>query len=587
MTLATVLRTIAVALVLAGVVDPTWTAQRQTPVPVDLLVTSDGQPSADAIRQRLARDLDKRVEFDGAAAPKAVVVVGTSASAQALPADDVPVSTVVVQRPTRAVTILATSDPARVPIGLTTTLSATLRGKGLKGTTSRIALEWDGIELTGVDHLWTTDDERFDARLPYSPAAEEASRVTWRIGSKNARSVYPPATADVRVAGIGQRLKVLAHEPRPSWAVTFVRRALEADALFDVSSRVRASKAAEVRTGHPPTVLTTDALNPFDAVIVGAPEELRSGEVEALRLFASRRGGTIVLLPDRRPSGAYLGLLPVKRFDEVLIDAAVDLRVNESPTLRASEFALPIDSVPGADELAALEQANGRRPAIVSWLVGAGTVVFAGALDAWRFRAGVDDGFGRFWRARMVEAALASPRRVEVGVSPAIASPRDGIVVRAALRQTEWSEGGGQTRMPAVRAMLIGGGREQIVRLWPTTEIGVFEGRFTAPPAGQYDVQVTTDAGAVGDEVLTVVSGATHPEPFDENGRESLRVVAASTGGVAVEESNLASLEQFLLSLPRGETTVASRPARAPWFAISVIALLCAEWTLRRRRGKA
>jgi hypothetical protein len=587
MTVAIALRTTAVALVVAGVVDPSWRVRRQTPVPVDLLVNREGQTSADVIRQRLTRDLDQHVEFNGAAAPKAVVVVGASVSADALPAEDVPVSTVAIERPTPAVTILAASDPGRVPVGLTTTLRATLRARGLKGTTSRIALEQDGVELTAVDHPWTADDERFDARLPYSPAVEGSSRVTWRVHSKDARPDHPPATADVRVAGTGQRLKVLSHEPRPSWAVTFVRRALEADALFDVSSRVRASKSAEVRAGHPPPTLTTDALNVFDVVMVGAPEELRSAEVDALRLFASRRGGTIVLLPDRRPSGAYLALLPVKRFDEVLIDGAVDLRAFEGPTLRASEFALPVQVAPGTDELAALDQGKGRRPAIVSWSVGAGTVVFAGALDAWRFRASADDGFGRFWRARMAEAALAAPRRVEVSVSPAIASATDSVMIRAELRQTELIEGAGHTRVPAVRATLIGAGREQVVRLWPTAEIGVFEGRVAALSKGQYDVQVTTDTGAVGDEVLTVVSGATHAKATDENGREALRTIAASTGGVAVEQSDLTSLERFLQSLPRGETTGAWRPTRSPWFAITVIGLLCAEWTLRRRRGKA
>jgi hypothetical protein len=587
MTVAGALRTLAVVLVVAGVVDPSWTVRQRTPAPVNLLVNRDQQASADAIRRQLSRDLDQRVEFNGAAAPKAVVVVGTSVSAAALPADDVPVSTVAVQRPTPAVTIVAASGSARVPVGLTTTLNATLRGTGLKGASSRIALERDGVELTAVDHAWTAADERFDVRLPFSPAVEGSSKIRWRIRSKDTAAAHAPVAADVRVAGTGQRLKVLAHEPRPSWAVTFVRRALEADALFDVSSEVRASKATEVRAGHPPPTLTADALNAFEVVIVGAPEELRSAEVEALRLFVSRRGGTIVLLPDRRPSGAYLALLPVKRFDEVLIDGPVDLRVTDGPTLQASEFALPGEVAPGADELAVLDQGKGRRPAIVSWPVGAGTVVFAGALDAWRFRASADDEFGRFWRARMAEAALAAPPRVAVSVSPAIAGPTDSVVVRAELRQTELTVGVAETRMPAVRCTLIGTGRQQIVRLWPTAEIGVFEGRVAALPIGQYDVQVTTDAGAVGDDVLTVVSDASHAQADDQNGRESLRLVAASTGGVAAEASDLMSLERFLQSLPSGETTILWRPTRSPWCAVTIVGLLCAEWTVRRRRGKA
>jgi hypothetical protein len=580
MNVANVLRATAVALVIVGVIDPSRTVPQRTPVPVDLFVTRDGQSAADAIRQRLVRELDQRVEFNGAAAPNAVVVVGRSISADALPLDDLPVSTVVVRTPTPAVTILTASEAGRVPVGVTTMLRASLQGRGLKGRTSRISLEKDGAELAGVDHLWTNDDERFDARLPYSPSVEGYSRMTWRVHS-------PQATADVRVAGTAQRFKVLAHEPRPSWAATFVRRALEADALFDVSSRVRSSKSAEVRAGHPPASLTADALNAFDVVIVGAPEELRPDDVDALRLFAGRRGGTVVLLPDRRPSGAYLGLLPIKRFNEVLIDGAIDLRIGDGPVLRASEFAVPVDVGPGADELASLDQDKGRRPVVVSWPLGAGTVVFAGALDAWRFRATADDGFGRFWRARLAEAALGAPHRVEVSITPAIASPSDSAMVRARLRQTELTEGAGHTRVPAVRATLIGNGGEQTVRLWPTAETGVFAGRVKAPTIGQYDIQVTTGAGAVGDDVLTIVPDAAPAAESPETGRDALRVVAASTGGVAVEESDLTPLERFLESLPKGETTAVWHPTRSPWFAITVVGFLCTEWTLRRRRGKA
>ncbi len=84
------------------------------------------------------------------------------------------------------------------------------------------------------------------------------------------------------------------HEPRPSWNATFVRRALEQDPSFDVSTLVQASKGLEVRAGTPPAALTADALSAFEAVVVGAPEELRASEVEALqdvRAAPGWRGG--------------------------------------------------------------------------------------------------------------------------------------------------------------------------------------------------------------------------------------------------------------------------------------------------------
>ena len=159
--------------------------------------------------------------------------------------------------------------------------------------------------------------------------------------------------ADLRFVASGRPLRVLVHEPRPSWNATFVRRALELDPSFDVSALVQASKGLEVRSGTPPSALTADALGAFDAVVVGAPEELRPSEVEALQRFARRRGGAVVLVPDRRPSGPYLDLIPAPQFDEVLVENAIELRARGDgiasigTRLQASEMAVHRAGVPG------------------------------------------------------------------------------------------------------------------------------------------------------------------------------------------------------------------------------------------------
>ena len=199
----------------------------------------------------------------------------------------------------------------RIPFesGWAATFTAVVEARGLAGRTSRIVLEDRGAELAHLEHQWTRESERFDAALRYTPPAIGTSIVTLRVLPLRGRvdddgQCRGPAT---RVAS-GQRLKVLVHEPRPSWNVTFVRRAIEEDPSFEVSTLVQASRGLAVRAGSPPATLTADALNAFDVVLIGAPEELRASEVEALRTFARRRGGAVVLLPDRRPSGRYLDI---------------------------------------------------------------------------------------------------------------------------------------------------------------------------------------------------------------------------------------------------------------------------------------
>ncbi len=226
---------------------------------------------------------------------------------------------------------------------------------------------------------------------------------------------------------------------------------------------------------------------------------------------------------------------------------------------------------------------------VVEWPDGAGRVLFSGAMDAWRFRAASDDGFARFWRARIAEGASAAPGRLEVSVAPGVPRPGQTVTIRARLRPTEFEQGApGRTQLPAVRARLVGpDGAAQVIRLWPTAEPGALEGRFEAPAAGQYDLQVSTATGATVDEVISVVAGARHPPAAAEDTDAAGRLVATATGGVAVSTADLAPLERHLRSLTSREVERTVRPGRSWLLVIAFAALLSAEWTIRRRRGRA
>ena len=196
---------------------------------------------------------------------------------------------------------------------------------------------------------------------------------------------------------------------------------------------------------------------------------------------------------------------------------------------------------------------RGTRPVVLEWPVGAGRIVFSGAMDAWRFRAAPDDGFGRFWRSRIAEAAAAAPARLEASITPGVPRPGQDVTIRARIRPTELEYSTDGTRTPAVRARLVGAdGRDELVRLWPTAELGVFEGRFEAPSPGTYNLQVSTSTGASADEVVTVGVDTRDGMNSDESER-TLRLIAASTGGVAVEASDLTPLERHLRGLTKGE----------------------------------
>ena len=147
--------------------------------------------------------------------------------------------------------------------------------------------------------------------------------------------------------------------------------------------------------------------------------------------------------------------------------------------------------------------------------------------------------------------------------------------------------------MPALSARLIspdGPGpdnskSDEGVRLWPTTEPGLFQGRITAPKAGLYNLSVSSEGGAAADEVLTVVSDARNPVPAGAAAVEALTTVASVTGGVAVSANDLESLVHHFRGLPSSQAARRVHPARTMFFLFAFVALASAEWAMRRRRG--
>lgn len=589
MTWTTSLRAIVMAMALTGLVDPSWSANRDVPVPVDLHVSEDpaSARAADAVAQRLRLALEDEVAFNSDREPAAVVLVGKTAFSLSTEQNGAPVSTVALtSRAEPNVRIVSVTRPRPVPPGWKALITATVEARGLAGKTSVIVLEQEGAELARAEHKWASDVERSDITLAYAPPVAGSWRVRVRVPTVEGEVTFEDNAVDVRLVAVDRSLKVLTYEPRPSWALTFLRRTLEADPTFHVSSLVRASRGLAVRTGEPPAGLIGQSLESFDVTVVGAPEGLPAGEIDALASYARKRGGTVVLLPDRRPSGRYLELVPAKGFDELLVDGNLTLQGDTEAVLSASEFAIPRQPLPGGVPLASIEKPGPTRPVVLMWPHGAGHVLFSGALDSWRFREAQNDAFGRFWRTKIAEAALLAPQKLEMSLNPDTALPGEDLTISARLRRTEWKEQPDRVRFPEMLARIVAkDGTEQAIRLWPTAEPGRFEGVVRPQAAGTYDVQVSTQDGVTVDVPLEVAADVRHPADSDEDAAETLKLIAEATGGVAVEADDLAPLERHLGALPGQQTRRSLHPSRSIWFLLAFVGLVSAEWTLRRRRG--
>jgi len=175
---------------------------------------------------------------------------------------------------------------------------------------------------------------------------------------------------------------------------TFVRRALESDARFVVSSRVSTSRNAATVAGQPPTALAD--LDAFALVIVGAPDLMTPADADGLERFMHDRGGVVLLLMDAATENAAVDRLTgVTRWTRAN-------RPEPSGVPLASEFQVPAE-LPRWAEPMAFARGGSPTSVVPVWQtpIGRGRLIVSGALDAWRYR---DVAFDQFWKALAADA---------------------------------------------------------------------------------------------------------------------------------------------------------------------------------------
>ena len=583
------LRGAAIAIAVAGVVDPAIARRAAAPRAVDILMPRESDPDhgyAVRVRERVAAALDGRAVLDGGHAPDALIAIGP-----AVPPDvpGVPLFTVpLVATPSLSI------HRAHAPAGLhgqSAPVAVTLRGIGLAGRTTSVVLSRSGTAVDRITHHWKADDERFETRLGFVPAAPGLHRVRVRASTSG---LDDPAIADVAVVIRDRRLRVLAYEPRPSWPLAFVRRSLEVDPLFDVVATVRTTTRSATRGAGAPPSLSALQADRFDAILAGAPEALTDADARALDTFVSRRGGTLILLPDRPFTEPLLRRFGLPAFDEVVLERPLTVQP-PGPLLRASELLLPRPAGNGFETVRVVRHGDRDRAVMISVLRGEGRVIVSGALDAWRYRADPDASFDRFWRGLVADAAAAAPPRLAVTIQPAIARPGDDLTVSVTLRPSELTAERGVIEVPAVEAELHATGgnvrkdpgilgpsdpRTLGIRLWPDVTAGVYTARLRAPRAGEYALSVRA-ASTSADAPLLVADDVVHPASA---GSRAATWAAVTSGGAVV--TDVEDLARRITALDASESERRTRPMRSPWWIVPFAGLLCAEWALRRHGGE-
>ena len=583
-------RWIAIGIAVAAAIDPSVPMPRSERPAIRVVSPEPRDVSAVATALKKAGFV-----VDPAAQETAVVLIGAS-PAHAAPGAAPSGPNTMHSDPRTVMWALDTSPPApnvrvvradgpavRLP-AQAVEVRATLTAVGVGGETTEVVLEHAGLPVASVSHTWSSGETEWQASLRYLPPDVTASALRVRATGVTRETTTGDNVADVAVPAVRGPVRVLVIEAAVTWPAVFVRRALEGETAIAVSSLQRAAKSVATRAGDPPAALTRGTLAPFEAIIVGGPDDLRAGDLDAIRWFIEERGGVAVFIPDRAPAGRYVDLVGVPGFTSRVLEAPVRL----GSDLRASELLVP-RQLPAASTVLAADNADA---VVFSARRGAGAVAFSGALDAWRHRgdagdanpAGVqpaDDPYARFWRGWLIANAAAIPPAVDVAATPAILRPgeRTRLVVR--LRDVP---SGDRIVLPPVSARVIGPETnvDEPVRLWPTAEPGVYEGEWRGRRAGRYDVSVT--AGDLrGDAAVTIAAQAVHGSAADP---DALRLVTSASGGRVFPIDEVPALVDAMQQAhPPRPVVRQSHPMRSPWWLVPFAGLLCAEWAVRRKRG--
>jgi hypothetical protein len=565
------LRALAIAIAVAAIVDPAVRSRRGAKPDV-VVVAADSARDASAaneVANAISRSFTvARAPLAGAAAS---VVVGHSLPAGV--ALDAPIFAITAAADQPAIGFEKLEVPAAVPTLSRVHVGARVRVAHAGGKSLDVTLRHGTVAVDHVARAVTRDDDTLDVTLTFVPPTVEPATLQVVAHVDGA----PGAIGDALVSVVDRRWPVLFYDPRPSWMSTFVRRAVERDPRFVVTSRVVTSRNVATAAGNPPGRLDDlAALALFDAVVVGSPSALSANDAAGLDAFLRRRGGSVVLLLDDLTAGPHDRLIDAGRFNSTSGNQAVALRSSglDSSALQATTFAWPVALPVGARVIA-----GAARPVVWSAPVGAGTLVVSGAFDAWRFRDPATSSFDRFWRTTIANAADATPAPVVLTVSPAIAAPGEELDVAAWLRDEAIAPRGAAAPID-VRLSLdsaAAGGRA-----WPRA-VGELTARIRAPQTpGVHRVEVM----AAGRQAEVPIAVGRDLHRIETGGEATLRDWSIASGGAVVSPSQLASLPALLRGAIHVEPRIVTwHPMRSAWWILPFVAALSAEWWLRRRRG--
>jgi uncharacterized membrane protein len=389
--------------------------------------------------------------------------------------------------------------------------------------------------------------------------------------------------------------------------------------------RLNVADEAELRDGFPKAA---EDLHGFSAVVLDDVEAgfFTQDQLALLRDFVGRRGGGLLMLGgpesfadgkyDRTPVGEILPVYLNRQAGPEASEGEFRLlltregwlqpwvrtrktedderrRLAEMPPFRTLSPAGAIK--PGAAVLAQVADAAGNpAPALVAQPFGNGRVAAMLIGDLWRWgmrrKDPKEDDLDRSWRQAVRWLVADVPGRVDATVRPRAGAGDPAVEVVAKVRDAAYRPL--DNAKVTLKLTLPDGSNLDLDAPAAGREAGTYAATYVPRRPGPHRVRVEAaapDGSAVGaDEVGWAAQPAADEFARLRPNREALETLAKRTGGEVVAGDRLDAFVAGLASRDAPITESWTAPLwHRPWYFGVALALLVAEWGLRRKHGLA
>ena len=522
-------------------------------------------------------------------------------------------------------------------------LSATATSHGFGAASMELRLTANGRPIETRHVRPPADGSPVHEVFTVSPSEDGPTVYGVEIPVDAGELVSENNTRRVLVPPRGRRRRVLLVEGAPGFEHTFLKRALARDSALEVDSVVRkgqndegrdtffiqasSSRAGALATGYP---LKPVHLFVYDGVIFGNIEGdfFSRDQLQMTADFVAVRGGGLLVLGARSFERAGLVGTPL---EEVLPLDPTDRRASALRTIDGAAPALntlaltpdgashpatrlaasidesrkrwkhlpPLADVavagsprPGAQVLAISMASGGQqRPLLATQRFGLGRAMIFTGEASWRWRMllpATDTTHELVWRQLARWLAASAADRIEIPPS-SVALPGTTEAMSVLVRDEEFKPIGNAEVTVRLREP---GGQE---RSMPAALTNPGEGRYTAAvrfdQAGVYTIaaDVRRAGQMLGSVTRPMLVGGSDVELSEPRLNESvLRRIAETSGGQYLAATDVESLPGLLRKSEVGSPPTEMRDLwHNGWTLALIVALLSAEWVVRRRVGLA